>query len=545
MDDPIRLIRDRFSFIAANKDELGLFVFFAVYLTSWTLLAAFLPLSTEQDSIEQVVWSESWQWGYYKHPPLPSALLHALNLLFGGPSIGLTAFAAQGCAVVALIYVWLLAKQMLPRKLAIVAVLLTSLIAYHNFRAFAFNHNTVSLPFTAAAIYYFYCALRCPRRFSNWLWLGFVCGLAMLTKYSAALVMASFFVYIVWQRLWADVLIIRGLLAGSAVFVAVFSPHVVWLAEHNWLPFTYLNNELLLTGNRLSIFAGFFANQIIRLSFTLPLLLWVFYLRRKGVIKVTAAQAVESPGTSQDLRFLLCMLLTPLILAMMTPLLKGSPLNSNWVSAFFLPAGILAAKCFFSRFDDTQLLKQANRVTWLTQAAITTSFFLGAVVYPEVIGSKATLDFPGQALTDKVAEIWHRREKAPLTIVISDTWTGGNILLDARPEPALLIDNLAEISPWVNANDVAACGAFIITSKPEMVTGVYSRLFSRALAKGEFSLAWGRPPLGNILHYKWAIMQPVPGAAACRFNTLPEYSSGKNIVAYGAAAMPVTRQPVN
>jgi len=253
MDDPISLIRDKFSFIAANKDELGLFAFLAVYLISWTLLAAFLPLSTELDSIEQVVWSQSWQWGYYKHPPLPSALLHVLNSLFGGPSIGLTAFAAQGCSVLALIYVWLLAKQILPRKLAIVAVLITSLIAYHNFRAFAFNHNTVSLPFTAAALYYFYCALRYSNRLSNWLCLGLACGLAMLSKYSAALVMTSFFVFIVWQRLWTDVRIIWGLIVSSVVFMLVLFPHVVWLVDNNWLPFTYIHDKLAVSDNRLHI----------------------------------------------------------------------------------------------------------------------------------------------------------------------------------------------------------------------------------------------------------------------------------------------------
>jgi 4-amino-4-deoxy-L-arabinose transferase-like glycosyltransferase len=240
----IGLIGNKLSFIAMNKDELGLITFLAVYLISWTLLAAFLPLSTELDSIEQVVWSQSWQWGYYKHPPLPSALLHVLNSLFGGPSIGLTAFAAQGCSVLALIYVWLLARQILPRKLAIVAVLITSLIAYHNFRALAFNHNTVSLPFTAAALYYFYCALRYPKRLSNWLCLGLACGLAMLTKYSAALVMTSFFVFIVWQRLWTDTRIIWGLIVSSVVFMLVLFPHLVWLVDNNWLPFTYIHDKL-------------------------------------------------------------------------------------------------------------------------------------------------------------------------------------------------------------------------------------------------------------------------------------------------------------
>ncbi len=195
-----------------HRDEQQLLAFLAVYLVAWTLLAAVLPLSMDLDSVEQVVWSQTAQWGYYKHPPLPSLLLHGLNRLFCHPSMGLTAFAAQGGNVVALIYVWLLAKQILPRQLAIVAVLITSLIAYHNFRAIVFNHNTVSLPFTAAILYYFYRAVRQPERLLMWLLLGVAGGLAMLTKYSAVLVLASCFIYVLWQRLWTNPQVLWGML---------------------------------------------------------------------------------------------------------------------------------------------------------------------------------------------------------------------------------------------------------------------------------------------------------------------------------------------
>lgn len=520
-------IRDKLSLIAMNKDELGLFAFLAIYLISWTLLATILPLSTELDSIEQVVWSQVWQWGYYKHPPLPSALLHVLNSLFGGPSLGLTAFAAQSCNVVALIYVWLLAKQILSRKLAITALLITSLIAYHNFRALTFNHNTVSLPFTAAALYYFYCALRYPNRTSTWLWLGLACGLAMLTKYSAALVLISFVVYIVWRRLWTDTRVTRGLIISSVVFLLVIAPHVVWLIENNWLPFTYIHDKLAISGSRLNIYLVFFANQMIRLSFMLPLLLGIWYLCKKDTIGVSTIHASESRGEIHDLSFLLTVLLTPLLLALMTPLLTGSPLNSNWVSAFFLPVGILITKCFYDQLDETQLLKNATWLAWITHATILIIFFLGSVIYPAAIGSAGRSNFPSQALADKVAEIWHEHQKEPLAVVISDAWTGGNVLLHVRPEPTLFIDNNIEESPWVDARDVAACGAFILTIKSETTPNPYSPLFNQASAKGEFFLAWGHAPRGKEVNYLWAIKPPIPGEAPCRFTSSLDYSSGK------------------
>ena len=157
----------------------------------------------------------------------------------------------------ALIDVWLLAKRILPQQLAIVAGLITSLISYHNFRAVVFNHNTVSLPFTAAALYYFYCAVRQPERLLTWLLLGVACGLAMLTKYSAVLVLASFVMYMIWQQLWRKPFIIRGFLVSFLTFMLVFSPYLLWLIEHDWLPFTYLDKQLTTSGGRLKLLGNF------------------------------------------------------------------------------------------------------------------------------------------------------------------------------------------------------------------------------------------------------------------------------------------------
>jgi 4-amino-4-deoxy-L-arabinose transferase-like glycosyltransferase len=514
----IRLInKDKLSFIATMKDELTLFAFFAIYLIAWTLCAEFLPSASELDSTEQVVWSQSWQWGYYKHPPLPSLLLYVLNALFNGPSKGLNAFAAQGCNIVALFYVWLLAKEILSSKLAIVAVLITSLIAYHNFRAFPFNHNTVSLPFTAAAFYYIYRALQVPKNLINWFLLGLVCGLAMLTKYSILLVIASFFVLLLWYRLFKNINVILGLLLSIAVFMVVISPHVYWLAENNWRPFHYLQDKLTESGNIASILFGFITTQFIRLSFTVPTLLGIWIFIKTGRIKKAELNTGKSMDqASYDRHFLLIILFTPLILALLQLFLLGSELNSNWVSAFFLPSGILLSVIFFKGWDSTQLLKRVSLLTWITQAVILIFFFILAVIYPNHVGSASRLTFPSQALADKVNEIWRSQEQVPLAIVISDYWAGGNVSLNMRPEPMVLIDNMSEKSPWVTEQDVKSCGAFILMNQAEE-TGSLMLLLSQTAIKGEFILPWGYAPKGKDLHYLWAIKGPVPGEIACRF----------------------------
>lgn len=509
------LMKEKITFVTTHQNELQLFTFLGVYLMAWTLLAAWLPLSMDVDSVEQVIWSQTWQWGYYKHPPLPSLLMYSLNHLFGGPSIWLTVFAAQGGNVIALIYVWLLAKQLLPRRLAIVAVLITSLIGYHNFRAIVFNHNTVSLPFTAAALYYFYCSIRQPERLLMWLLLGIASGLAMLTKYSAILVLASFFVYVVWQRLWTKPFVMRGLLVSSLAFMLVLSPHILWLVDHHWLPFTYLNNQLTTSNSKLILLGNFFANQGIRWWYTL---LAVWYLSKISPRKLTPVEVDELFGGNDDRRFLFMMLCTPLFLAILPLLFNGNSLNSNWVSAFFLPAGILLVHCFFRHYNEARLLKNTQRVVWVIQIVILLIFFVGAVVYPAMAGRNARTNYPSLQLAEQVSAIWHAHQQQPLTIVIANNWLGGNVLLHVRPEPTLLIDNDSLTSPWLSRQDVASCGALVLTTVAEMTLPAYATLFNEATATGTFALNWGHLPRGEVVHYAWAIKSPEQGQPACRFN---------------------------
>ena len=58
---------------------LGLPVFAAV----WLGLLAFTSLSPPVDNIEQLIWVHSLEWGYYKHPPLPTWVIWLPASLFG------------------------------------------------------------------------------------------------------------------------------------------------------------------------------------------------------------------------------------------------------------------------------------------------------------------------------------------------------------------------------------------------------------------------------------------------------------------------------
>jgi hypothetical protein len=211
------------------------------------------------------------------------------------------------------------------------------------------------------------------------------------------------------------------------------------------------------------------------------------------------------------------MLFTPIILALLPMLLKGSFLSSNWVSAFFLPTGILITSYFFCQHEEKQLLKNTQRLVWVIQSIVLLIYFIATTIYPVICKQTIASNFPGRLLANQVSTIWSKHQNQPLTIVIADTWLGGNVLLHTRPEPTLLIDNDTIISPWVNHNDVASCGALVLTTVVDKSTTVYDDLFKRASATGEFTLNIEHPSHDIIMNYAWAILSPEPNATPCRF----------------------------
>jgi hypothetical protein len=348
----------------------------------------------------------------------------------------------------------------------------------------------------------------------TWLKLGVVCGLAMLTKYSAVLIFASFFVYLVWQRLWSNPLVIRGVFISTLVFMLVFSPNVLWLIRHDWLSITYLNSQLSVSDSRLRLLSGFFANLGTRLWYGL---LAVGFLSKISPRKVAIIDTFEPFSVNNDRRFLLTMLFTPLILAILPLLITGSQLDIAWVSAFFFPSGIVLVLYFFLHYDEAQLLQNTRRLVWGIQIIFLLVFFAGKVLYPATTGSSVQTNFPGKLLAEKASAMWRENSQQPLTIVIANTWLGGNLLLHARPEPTLLIDNNTVISPWVNHQDVASCGALVLTDVEKDFTK-FTDLFRLASATGTFSLNWGYAPRGEVVQLAWAVLIPEPNQPPCRFS---------------------------
>lgn len=209
---------------------IGMLAFVAVWLLHLDHTSSVPP----QDNLEQLTWSRSLEWGYYKHPPLPTWLLW-LPLRWFGWSAWTVYLAGAATTLIALAVYWRLLARLRSESYALVALMAAACITYYNGRLHYYNHDVVLL--LASTV----CPVLCWQAFAQrrrrwWSALGMAIGLGALAKYQIAVTVVCVLVFSLQQRAWRDAVHRQGLLMAGAVALAVFAPHAMWLQSHDFAP---------------------------------------------------------------------------------------------------------------------------------------------------------------------------------------------------------------------------------------------------------------------------------------------------------------------
>lgn len=293
---------------------LGLLLFAAVWLPH----LAITSLSPPTDNIEQLNWVHSLEWGYYKHPPLPTWLLWAPVQLFG---IGAWTTYAVGAAInlATMGILWRLTATIRGAAFATLALLAVLCISYYSAGLNAYNHNTLLTFFSTIS------AALCWKAFTSgrlrwWAVLGLALGLGMLTKYQIAVTIASVLVFWMTQRGWRDVRQRQGLLMAALIALMIFVPHLQWLRSHDFQPIEYavhssLGTHLGLVG-RFGAVSNWLLDQLLNRALPAWLLLaFLAYRRHQGVIQPAPFTPMVAASSKHDVgpALLLCWGLVPLL----------------------------------------------------------------------------------------------------------------------------------------------------------------------------------------------------------------------------------------
>lgn len=479
----------------------------------WTVLMAISHTAPDLDGMEELVWAVSLEWGYTKHPPLPSWILHGLVQLFGRP-LWLPFLAGMSASAAALWFIWLLGREFTSAAKAAAAVLLVSVTLYFSVRGTIYNHDTAQLWSVAACTWLFYRALR-YQRLSSWCWLGVVAALSTLTKYSAIIQFTAFFLFMLRHGSFRDPRTVRGVALGAVSFLVVMLPHLWWLLGTDFAPFRYAGGSLDAGGRMeaLDDALSFVGTQLARLA---PMFAawaaWLVWQRRRPACAIEPDDHVYWARhlTPWDRSFLLWVGVAPCFATLLVSTALGTRLVAAWGTTFFILWGFLL---FWQlRGNERETLRRIALAVLAIQLAMALGYAFARGPLAWMTGRSARSTFPGAEIAASMSSIWMTHlPNTPLRVVASDTWLGGNIALNTGEQVQVFINGRAEESPWLDAEQAVRCGMLVVysraTRRGAQPASELTALAEQAQWRGIAHQRWSSKN-SPLIDLNWAIIAP-------------------------------------
>ena len=427
------------------------------YFIIWSIAPAFLASSVPLDVSEGINWGQEWQWGYYKHPPLSSWVLYSFYKLFGhiGPYL-----LSQLYVLLTLFLVYKLGKQIWSPAIALLGSALTLTIIYYTYPSLEFNHNVAQFPIWAGLYLVFYQALT-KNRIIDWLLLGVLGGLGMLTKYSVIFLLLPMALYLLLPKQWPLLKQPKPWIAAF-VMLAIFAPHLYWLIINDWLPLSYADGRSHDVGEASSSlqrhfsWLGFIGAQVIA---HIPLLIIILFNRKRLFSLSTYKQNLPA-GTP----LLWYLWLSPILVLIVLSLVFGIGLRDLWGMPMWALSGLLAASFIKPATQALSAIKiRKALVIWLTLVTVLMLVYVG---FGDKIRHKPSrMQWPEQALAAQAQDTWQALSSCKLDSVSGDRWLGALVAMNidkTQGFPSQMFSGPASHSPWMSAERLQQYGTLVL-----------------------------------------------------------------------------------
>ena len=183
-------------------------------------------------------WSKHLDLSYFDHPPMVAYMI-ALTTAIGGDSIFFLRFGTVLLFCITSLLIYLLAFKISgSRKTAFYSLCLTNIIPLF------FLVGILTVPDALLAVFwllFLYLLLRVAKGIPWWHWylMGFVLGLAVLSKYFAVLLVPSTLLFLLSDKKLRPYLKSLHLYAALILSGLVASPIIFWNIREGWASFTY------------------------------------------------------------------------------------------------------------------------------------------------------------------------------------------------------------------------------------------------------------------------------------------------------------------
>jgi len=439
-----------------------LFIFSNLIL--WTLIPSFSNLNLPLDTIEALAWGSNLDWGFDKHPPFSAFAVEVFYFIFGGNDWSFY-LLSQIFVAVAFFVVWKFSNEIFEDKLySLLSVLILSGIYFYNFTTPEFNVNVSQLPFWALSVYFFWKSLNLNKKI-DWILLGFFSALGFLSKYLFIYLIASFFIYFIFNFKKFKKFIPNFLLSFS-IFSILLIPHLIWLFENNFVTIFYGINrsglsDFHITDHLINPIIFLIKQILILVPFLIMFLAIIKKFKFKFKFKI-----------NNKIFFLISINLIPFLLILLTSIITGAKIRTMWMTPFYLFLGTLFLEIFRKNIDTKKMKK--FYYFFLFFFILSPSLYFGVSVFDK---TKRT-DYPGKEISRLVQNKWDDNFVNEIKIVVGDEWSAGNLSYHLSSRPTWFND-LKDI-----ANNISEDQGVIYVGNPKILKKICPGVFGEIKPAG-------------------------------------------------------------
>ncbi|MBQ8458647.1 glycosyltransferase family 39 protein [bacterium] len=425
-------------------------MFFVFLLINIILFSAvgMIRLVLPTDSLEGIYWGSLHDFGTPKHPPFAGWITYIVYSIFKSDfSIYLL---CQTTITVGAFYVYKLAKFFLNDTLSMLSViLLEGCWAYTYVTSYyGFNPDVVLLCILPIITYYCYRAV-VENKFSDWIKLGIIIGIAFLNKYQTALVVLPLLIWAVMFH--REIFKSKRFYMSIAIAFVIFLPHLLWLIKYDFFPLLYFEEELSSDSWLAHITAPlkFLVVQLSAIAGSLA----IFTLLK---LKQKSKYALNFK-LNEKTWFILLVGLFPFIIHMIMGFCAGGTMRPRWGFEFLYMTGIM----LFYFIPVKEISKEDFKfVLKLSYAAVFIIFTVMTILFG--VEKNYRSRYPVTQIYNDLTKAWTEKYNTPLKYIGGYIEWTLPLTIYSSTHPDCILDTNGYPNPWIDEQDLKKSGLIIM-----------------------------------------------------------------------------------
>jgi 4-amino-4-deoxy-L-arabinose transferase-like glycosyltransferase len=423
------------------------------HVVLWTIAFSMVRHSFGHDGIETVIWARHLEWGYDKHPWLTALVAHFVVWKIGYK--WLIYFLTELYVAVGFWAIWQLGRKIFSPIYALVGVMLLEAVYYYTYSPPMFNVHIPLFALWPLLTLIFYNALQRDKWF-DWLGVGIVAGLAMMTKYNTAILLLFMLGFMLLYRDTRRKFLQPGFYLALSIFLIIILPNIYWLIQHDFISIQYLmdKSSVALTWHqRIYNCLNFIINQFLIFLPAVGLYLLLFDRTNKPEMIIERPKKISV----WQRNYLLIVGLGLFVFTAAVPLLFGARIYNLWGTPMLFLWGFLLLVCW------PQKITASSWHRFLIGVFVVMFGFIGGylIISNSVHGLRIN-DYPAPEIAKAVEAKWHNLYNTPLKYVAGDRYIASYVGYYAPEKPEVFIDWNQQESEWIDQNDLQKSGAIFI-----------------------------------------------------------------------------------